>query len=105
MSARKNTCSYCGERGPLTKDHIVPKRTGAPLRYADGTRNFRWCCLRCNNLREHARDCPAVAIMATQVAREARMKPRQVLAAWGYIGGFMKRTHATAKLLAARAEA
>lgn len=93
-------CAYCGRTGPMTKDHIIPRRTGATLLLPCGARNYKWACALCNQLREHADDCPAVAMMALRVAREAGIKPRKVLAAWGYIGGRSAQDHARAKMRA-----
>lgn len=70
----------------MSRDHIIPRRTGARLYLPCGTRNWRWACQHCNNMREHAGDCAAVAIMARGVARDAGLKDRHVLAAWGFIG-------------------
>lgn len=41
-----NRCQYCGtSRGPMTVDHIVPKKTGG----ADSWENLVASCARCNN--------------------------------------------------------
>lgn len=78
-------CAYCGCRGPMTRDHIIPRRTGAGYLLHGDVRNWKFACLQCNNYRDHADDCPAVVTLARGVARDARMKTRHVLAAWGFI--------------------
>lgn len=87
----------------MTKDHILPRRTGAGLVMLGGVRNWRWACLPCNNLREHAGDCPAVLAMARSVARDARMKVKHVLVAWEWIGSRSMRQHWRAQLARAAA--
>ena len=42
----RHTCQYCGDRkGPLTVDHVIPKRLGGK----DHWENLVCACARCNN--------------------------------------------------------
>lgn len=42
------TCCYCGsKKGPMTVDHIIPKRLGG----ADSWENLVCACDRCNNMK------------------------------------------------------
>lgn len=77
----------------MTRDHIIPRRTGAGYTTYGDTRNWKLSCLPCNNMREHVGDCPAVVFMARGVAREAGMKVRHVLAAWGFIHSKARQAH------------
>ncbi len=55
-AAYGNRCAYCGERRPLTKDHIVPLSQGDPLR-VDSITNIVPVCRPCNS-RKHVGRLP-----------------------------------------------
>lgn len=40
-----SSCCYCGARGPLTLDHVIPKLTGGP----DAAENISYACKSCNS--------------------------------------------------------
>lgn len=47
-----HTCQYCGKKGPVTLDHVVPKSRGG----GDSWENLVSACFECNN--KKGNHCP-----------------------------------------------
>ena len=77
---RFGPCQYCGVSHRFTRDHIIPRRTGAGwFLHGSTVKNYRLVCLECNQLRAEAGDCTGLLLIVLRLASETKMHPKRVL--------------------------
>lgn len=76
-------CPICKNKvKSLTKDHIIPKFTGASTFLDCRVSNIKMICLECNINRAVAGHCIGALVCAIDVANDTGSTPRKVLVSW-----------------------